>query len=137
MLDELRDEPGIPLVSCGGVVRRETDSLVGPSAEATLHDLRADRAFLAVTGISFSFGLSNTNIAEATVKQAILQAASEIIVLADYSKIGLEALVKIAPLERVHRLITAGDIRTPDPLAPIQPCTKNTNAEGHPTLLYA
>ena len=117
VLDELRDEQGITLVSCGGVVRRETDSLVGPSAEATLRDLRADRAFLAVTGISFSFGLSNTNIAEATVKQAILEAAREIILLADYSKIGVESLVKIAPLESVHRLITDGGISAHDRMA--------------------
>ena len=130
VLDELRDEPGITLVSCGGVVRRETDSLVGPSAEATLHDLRADRAFLAVTGISFSFGLSNTNIAEATVKQAILQAAREIIVLADYSKIGVESLVKIAPLERVHRLITDGGISPHDRLALTQRGIEVSIADG-------
>lgn len=130
VLDELRDEPGITLVACGGVVRRETNSLVGPSAEATLRDLRADRAFLAVTGVSFSFGLSNTNIAEATVKQAILAAAREIILLADYSKIGVESLVKIAPLERVHRLITDGGISAHDRLALTQRGIEVSIADG-------
>lgn len=120
VLDELRNEPGITLVSSGGVVRRETNSLVGPGAEATFRDLRADRAFLAVTGVSLSFGLSNTNIAEAAVKQAILAAAREVILLADYSKIGVESLIKIAPLERVHRLITDGGISAHDRLALIQ-----------------
>ncbi len=117
VLNLLRDEPGITLVASGGVLRRETNALVGPGAEATFRELRADRAFISVTGLSFTFGLSNTNIAEATVKQAMLAAAREVILLADYSKIGSESLVKIAPLERIQRLITDGGISAHDRLA--------------------
>ena len=117
VLNLLRDEPGITVVASGGVLRRETNAMVGPGAEATFRELRADRAFISVTGLSFTFGLSNTNIAEATVKQAMLAAAREIILLADYSKIGSESLVKIAPLERIQRLITDGGISAHDRLA--------------------
>ncbi len=117
VVDELREEPGITLVLSGGVARRETSSLVGPNAEATFHDLRADKVFLAVTGVSLGFGLSNTNIAEATVKQEMLSAAREVIVLADYSKIGVESLVKVAPIDAVHRLITDSNISAHDRLA--------------------
>lgn len=120
VVDDLREESGITLVLSGGMARRETNSLVGPNAEATFHGLRADKVFLAVTGISLGFGLSNTNIAEATVKQAMLTAAREIIVLADYSKIGVESLVKIAPLDRIHRLITDSGISAHDRLAFVQ-----------------
>lgn len=117
VLNLLRDEPGITVVASGGVLRRETNALVGPGAEATFRELRADRAFISVTGLSLTFGLSNTNIAEATVKQAMLAAAREVILLADYSKIGSESLVKIAPLERIQRLITDGGISAHDRLA--------------------
>lgn len=117
VVDELREEPGITLVLSGGVARRETNSLIGPNAETTFHDLRADKVFLAVTGVSLGFGLSNTNIAEATVKQEMLSAAREVIVLADYSKIGVESLVKVAPIDCVHRLITDSNISAHDRLA--------------------
>ena len=75
VLAELADQPGITLVSSGGVIRTESRSLTGPGAEATFRDLRADKAFIAGTGLSLDFGLSNTNIAEASVKQAMLRAA--------------------------------------------------------------
>lgn len=117
VVDELRQEPGITLVLSGGVARRETDALVGPNAETSFQDLRADKVFLAVTGVSLGFGLSNTNIAEATIKQKMLAAAREVIVLADYSKIGVESLVKIAPIDAVHRLITDSHISAHDHLA--------------------
>ena len=73
VLVELADQPGITLVSSGGVIRTESRSLTGPGAEATFRDLRADKAFIAGTGLSLDFGLSNTNIAEASVKQAMLR----------------------------------------------------------------
>ncbi len=76
VLAELADEPEITLVASGGVVRIESRSLTGPGAEATFRDLRADKAFIAGTGLSLDFGLSNTNIAEASVKQAMLRAAA-------------------------------------------------------------
>ncbi len=116
VVDELREEPGITLVLSGGVARRETQALVGPNAESAFHGLRADKVFLAVTGLSLGFGLSNTNIAEATVKQQMLSAAREVIVLADYSKIGVESLVKVAPIDAVHRLITDSNISAHDRL---------------------
>ena len=71
VLVELADQPGITLVSSGGVIRTESRSLTGPGAEATFRDF-ADKAFIAGTGLSLDFGLSNTNIAEASVKQAML-----------------------------------------------------------------
>ena len=88
--------------------------LTGPSAEATFHTLRADKAFISGTGLSQDFGLSDTNVQEAGVKQAMLGAAREVILLADHTKIGIEALVKVAPIESVHRLVTDAGISPHD-----------------------
>jgi DeoR/GlpR family transcriptional regulator of sugar metabolism len=117
VLAELEKEKGISLVSCGGVVRSESRSLTGPGAEATFRELRADKAFISTSGLSLEFGLSNTNIDEATIKRTIIQAAREVIVLADQTKIGGEALVKIVPIEYIHRLITDTGISTHDRLS--------------------
>jgi DeoR/GlpR family transcriptional regulator of sugar metabolism len=117
VLAELENEKGITLVASGGVVRPESRSMTGPEAEATFQKLRATKAFISATGLSVDFGLSNTNIPEATVKQAMIGAAREVILLADYTKIGVESLVKIAPLDHIHRLITNMGISSHDRLA--------------------
>jgi DeoR/GlpR family transcriptional regulator of sugar metabolism len=106
VLAELNGEEAIGLISSGGVVRHKSQSLTGPGAEALFRDLRVDKAFIAATGINIDFGLSNTNVAEATVKQEMIKAAREVILLVDFTKIGSESLVKIAPVEAVHKIIT-------------------------------
>ncbi len=117
VLAELENESGLTLVASGGMMRRESRSLVGPGAEATFQELRVDKAFISVHGLSLDFGLSNTNIPETTVKQAMMSAAREVIILADYTKIGVESLVKVAPIEHIHRLITDAGISAHDRLA--------------------
>jgi len=116
-LAELEDELNINVVVSGGEVQWKIHSLTGPGAEATFLELRVDKAFVSVTGLTESFGLSGTNIPETTVKQAMIKAAREVFVLADSTKIGMESLVKIAPIDVVDRLITDAGINPHDHLA--------------------
>ena len=76
VFETLRSEPGIALISTGGLLRQESQTLTGPTTEIVLRELRADRLFLAVSGVSLDFGLSHTNLAEVTVKQAMIRAAA-------------------------------------------------------------
>ena len=62
--------------------------------------------FLAVSGVSIGFGLSHTNPAEVAIKQAMIRAAREVILLADHTKFEQESVMQIAPLQVVHRLVT-------------------------------
>jgi DeoR/GlpR family transcriptional regulator of sugar metabolism len=117
VLAELIDERGIRVLSCGGVLRSESRGLTGRPAEEFFRDLRAHKAFLTGGGLSLNFGLSCRSTSEQAVKQAMLHAAREVIVLADHTKIGAESLVKIAPLESIQRLITDGGISPHDQLA--------------------
>ena len=61
---------------------------VGPTAEAMVRELRADKLFLMVTGITPEFGLSHTNISEVTIKQNMIHSAREVILLADHTCFG-------------------------------------------------
>ena len=49
----------------------------------------------------------NPRLDEVGVKRAMMEAAAEVVLLADHSKVGRESLVRVAPLEGVHRLITS------------------------------
>jgi DeoR family transcriptional regulator of aga operon len=117
VLDALSDEPGITLVSTGGVLRPGSRALTGAGAEASFRDLRADKVFLSGTGFNLSFGLSTMSLSEAAVKQAMLAASREAFLLVDHTKIGVESLVKVAPAESIERLITDPGISPHDRLA--------------------
>ena len=102
----LKDSPEITLISTGGVLRRTTFVLVGPTAENSLRDLRVDKLFLSASGVSFNFGLSHTNVSEVTIKQAMIRSAREVILLADHTQFDQESFIQIAPLSAIHTLIT-------------------------------
>ena len=104
--DTLNRTPGITLISTGGAVRFSTQVLVGPTAEGALKELRADKCFLMVSGITLDFGLSHDTISEVTIKQAMIHSSREVILLADHTAFGAEAGIQVAPLKVVHRLIT-------------------------------
>ncbi len=106
VLNILNRTPGLVLISTGGVVRYNSQTLVGPTAENALRDLRADKLFLSVSGLTFEFGLSHTNISEVTIKQAMIRAAREVILLADHASFGQESMVQVAPLNVVNKVIT-------------------------------
>jgi DeoR/GlpR family transcriptional regulator of sugar metabolism len=59
-----------------------------------------------VDGISLDFGLSHHTISEVTMKQAMIRSAREVILLADHTVFGAEAVSQIGPLTAVQTLIT-------------------------------
>ncbi len=106
VLQALHHCPGVTLLATGGLLRRHHDTFSGPTAEQALRDLRADKLFLTATGVTPAFGLSHGNLAEVATKQAMIRAAREVILLADHTKFGQEAVAQIAPLSAVNRLVT-------------------------------
>jgi DeoR/GlpR family transcriptional regulator of sugar metabolism/ABC-type sugar transport system substrate-binding protein len=106
VFDILNGTAGITLISTGGALRYSTQVLVGPTAEGALRELRADKLFLMVSGITLDFGLSHHTISEVTIKQAMIRSAREVILLADHTSFGEEAGIQVAPLTVVQNLIT-------------------------------
>jgi DeoR/GlpR family transcriptional regulator of sugar metabolism len=106
VFDIINPTPGITLISTGGTLRYSSQVMVGPTAEGALKELRADKLFLMVSGITLDFGLSHHTISEITMKQAMIRSARDVILLADHTSFGEEAGIQVAPLTVVHRLIT-------------------------------
>jgi DeoR family fructose operon transcriptional repressor len=106
VFDILNRTAGITLISTGGALRYSTQVLVGPTAEGALRELRADKLFLMVSGITLDFGLSHHTISEVTIKQAMIRSAREVILLADHTSFGEEAGIQVAPVTVVQNLIT-------------------------------
>ena len=107
VLETLKESSGeITLISTGGAYRRSSQAFVGPTAEATLKEFRIDKLFLMVSSVSKNLGLYHTNISEVTIKQLMIRSAREVILLADYNCFQQEALVQVAPISAVNKLIT-------------------------------
>lgn len=106
---ELGQWPGVHLIVLGGIYLPNYDIVVGPQTIDYLKRLSADRIFIGTDGLTFSHGLTTANILEAEVDQAMVRAASEIVVVADSSKIGVSGLTTIMPLTEIDRLITDTD----------------------------
>ena len=105
------------VILTGGILRKNSFSLVGPIAEETLHKLNADILFLGVDGIDVQYGLSTPNLLEAKVNRAMIDIAKRVVAVCDSSKFGRRSLSLIAPTAAVHQIITdeqvpPSDLRT-------------------------
>jgi DeoR family transcriptional regulator, fructose operon transcriptional repressor len=103
---ELVGNPGTTVIMTGGVIRPTTFGASGQLAAATLRGLHVAQTFLAIHSVSVEGGLTYPLFEEVDAKRAMIEAASEVILLADHSKFGRRALVQVAPITAVHRIIT-------------------------------
>jgi DeoR family transcriptional regulator, aga operon transcriptional repressor len=106
---ELADTP-LEVILTGGVLRRNSFSLVGPLAEESLLKLSADLLFLAVDGFDVRYGLTTPNLQEARVNRAMAESARRTVVVCDSSKFGRRSLSLILPTSAVHETITDKNI---------------------------
>jgi DeoR family transcriptional regulator of aga operon len=103
---ELESHAGIKVIVTGGTLTRPQRSLIPPFATLLLRQINADVAFLACSGVDAKKGFTTQSWEEAEVKQAIVAAASRVIVLADHAKLGHVATANIMELSQADRLIT-------------------------------
>lgn len=96
----------VQTIILGGIYLSTFETTVGPQTVSNLQGLHADKMFLGADGMTLSHGLTTANILEAEVDQAMVDAATEIIAVADSSKIGVAGLATIIPLERLDKLVT-------------------------------
>ncbi len=106
IFERLRGQTGIALILIGGLLGATGSAFTGPIAASGFSGLCADKLFLSVEGISLGFGLSHGRLDEVPVKQAMLQSAQEIILLADHTKFRHPAIAHVAPITRAEKLIT-------------------------------
>jgi hypothetical protein len=90
----------------GGTLRGSNYALVGSGAEQSLQGLRVSRAFLSGSGLTAERGLSTSNMLSASVDRALVQAAAEVVVLADHTKLGTDTMFQTVPTDLITRLVT-------------------------------
>jgi DeoR/GlpR family transcriptional regulator of sugar metabolism len=102
----LADKPDLRVIVTGGIVRPGERSLVGTLSERAFESLYCDILFMGIGGINVRAGLTEFNLEDARVKQEAMKYSQRRIVLADASKLGKVAFMRVAGLEEVDALIT-------------------------------
>ncbi|MDP9394972.1 MAG: DeoR/GlpR family DNA-binding transcription regulator [Actinomycetota bacterium] len=104
----LLEAPGVSVLVTGGSLRRSTHALIGPLAEQSLRGLHVDTLFVSGNGLSVLRGLSTPDVLAAAVDQRLADTADRIVVLADHTKVGVEAMTQTVPLSAIDLVITDG-----------------------------
>ena len=104
---ELCNQPAIKTTLTGGTLAWAwTFALAGQVTLNCLRDVYVDKAFIGVTGFDLERGVTTLEPEEATVSQAMIRQARQVIVVADSSKIGRVNPALICPISTVHVLVT-------------------------------
>lgn len=100
----------IDIIQLGGLLRHSSLSVVGKHAEAALSDFSCSKLFIGVDGIDLDFGITTTDMMEASLNRVMIQTAQKTIVLADSSKFGRRGFSKICDMEDIDHIITDSKI---------------------------
>ena len=97
------------LVIVGGYVHTRTGVSLGPYANQMLADLTARRAVLSVAGVN-DRGYYNSNMLLVETERVMMQAADEVIVVADSTKFGRTSLALMCQLDEIDVLVVDNQI---------------------------
>ena len=110
ILCQLQRYPEVTVMCTGGDLQRDVFYLSGVWAQRSLSEIRVDKAFMGVSAIDPSYGISTASHAEATIKKMIIKSAKIRIGLADHSKFARQGFAYVGPVTEMTTLIT--DLQT-------------------------
>jgi DeoR/GlpR family transcriptional regulator of sugar metabolism len=111
VVEELAGSPGIQVKLTGGLYRRSSHDLSGPSMLNALSDIYADKVFFGAAALSFQKGVMNY---DAEMPKVFLRAGRERILVIDSSKIGVEAVYRLCPVKRCDLVIVDKGVKATD-----------------------
>ncbi len=103
---EIATTDDITVIVLGGLLRPSEMSMIGHITEVSLREVRLDKVIIGMRAISIKDGLTNDYLPEVMMDRAILHMASEVILVADCTKLGKTASAFVAPIDRITHLIT-------------------------------
>ena len=100
----LNDEH-VELILTGGLMYPRYGVLLGPTAEHTLSTIHTKTLFLSVAGVNDG-GLYNQNLLLVQSERRMMEQAQEVVLLADSTKFGQQALSRLGELSEVDVIVT-------------------------------
>jgi DeoR family transcriptional regulator of aga operon len=109
---ELCGRANVDILQMGGLIHHSSASAAGAFGERLLEEISCGLLFIGVDGIEPDFGLSITNLAEASLVKKMVHIAQQVVVMADSTKFGRRGIGRICAIEQVDFIIT--DAEAPD-----------------------
>jgi DeoR/GlpR family transcriptional regulator of sugar metabolism len=100
------DELGGRVILLGGALDSSGAATVGDHTLAEVHRLRADLAFTCPDGVDARHGASRHDLAHAELLRAMAANAAQVVVMADYDRIGVSSRVSYCPVDRIAHVVT-------------------------------
>ncbi len=97
------------LVFLGGNICSRSGVAMGPLTNRMIESLRIRKAIMSVAGVSDD-GFYNNNLLLVETERVMLQAADEVIIVADSSKLGCQSLAHVCELGDVQHLVVDSGI---------------------------
>lgn len=96
----------INVVSTGGELNKNTLSLQGRITKEVIGKYHVDIMVMSCKGLDMNSGALDSNEAEAEIKKAMIQQATEVALLIDHSKFDKKAFVKLVDFSHINYIIT-------------------------------
>lgn len=108
---------GPRMILVGGEFRRRSQTFVGSMTRLMIEPLHVDTAFMGAIAVTAEQGMTTTDPREAQTKELVMRNATQVVLLADSSKIGKISFVECGSLKDVDILVTDTGIRKQDETA--------------------
>lgn len=103
-LHVLRD-PSIERLAVAGQINAE-GSIVPHDVAAALEPYALDKVILGCGGVNISRGVTYHEVNETFFRRAVIRRASEVVLVADHTKLGRESSFSLGPLSAIDTLVT-------------------------------
>ena len=107
---KLAANPKVNLICTGGIARPNVYTLQGIQVVEFINNLKVDKSFIGADAIHSDGTISNVNIDEVPIKQAMIRSADQVILLTDASKFRLTGFAKVSMICDMDYVITDGNV---------------------------
>ena len=102
----LGGNPEIKVILLGGELQLEGSYLFGPTTEKELQNIYVDKCFIGTDGIDLKKGFFTTDFKLAHLAGLMMNAAKEVIIIADHTKFNRKSFVFFGKLRKVEFVVT-------------------------------
>lgn len=103
------------VIVAGGVVRSRDGGIIGASAVDLIHQFKVDYGVIGISGVDLDGTLLDFDYREVRVARSIIANSRKVFLVADHTKFGRNAMVRLGAISLVDALFT--DHPPPEPLA--------------------
>lgn len=103
------DSKHVEVTLTGGYLYPRSGVQLGPICERMLNTVSADVLIIGIRGITAA-GISDSNSLIVESIRAMIRAARKVIIVADHSKFGRDAMIQVASLSDIDLIVTDGEL---------------------------